>query len=100
MSVSEKDFLNEMSANETPAKYLNSSKKQPEKVMKGGRGLCCCVPECGSAYYNSKGEKSGISLFKFPTEKSMRSKWERWIKIYRRPGVGDNFKITDSTRVC
>ena len=43
--------------------------------MSGGHGQYCCVPECGSAWYDKFGDKTHIGLFKFPSkDKRIRAK--------------------------
>jgi len=79
---------------------LESPKSRPNKVEKGGRSIYCCIPECGSAIYDYNNKKTGIGFFKFPKEKVLRQRWIRSVNQVRRRGSGDNFRITDYTRVC
>ena len=46
--------------------YLNSSQKRPPRIRSGGSGICCCVPQCGSASYDKHKLNSGIGFFIFP----------------------------------
>ena len=77
-----------------------SSRKSPSKILKGGRSIYCCIPRCGSSFYDNKGEKTNIGFFKFPKDKAKKQKWVRAVNSVRRKGVGDNFEITDFTRIC
>ena len=77
-----------------------SSSKRPEKLTKGGRGSYCCIPNCGSATYNTNREKTGIALFTFPKDPKRRQTWKRVVNLYRKKGANDNFKITNNTRIC
>jgi hypothetical protein len=80
--------------------YPSSSKARPEGQLRGGRGTCCCIPGCGSAFYDKYKNKTNIGLFKIPSDKSMRTKWMSFISRYRRRGGADNFKVTNATVVC
>ena len=80
-------------------KYSNSSKTRP-KIAGGGRSIYCCIPECGSSFYDRENKKTNIGFFKFPKEKSARQVWIRAVNNVRRKGTGDNFNITDYTRIC
>ena len=80
--------------------YLFSTRQRPKKVLSGGSGIYCCVPQCGSATYDKEGNKSGIGFFKFPKEPTRFNSWKRIISQYRRKGAGDQFSITEKTAVC
>ena len=80
--------------------YVNSVTSIAKKQEQGGCGSCCCFPLCTSTFYNKNKSKSGIGLFKFPAETSLRRKWLAAISRYRRKGGVDQFKITNATRVC
>ena len=80
--------------------YVNSVTSIAKKQEQGGCGFCCCIPLCTSAFYDKNKCKSGIGLFKFPAETSLRRKWLEAISRYRRKGGVDQFKITNATRVC
>ena len=80
--------------------YVNSVTSIAKKQEQGGCGSCCCIPLCTSTFYDKNKCKSGIGLFKFPAETSLRRKWLAAISRYRRKGGVDQFKITNATRVC
>ena len=86
-----------MSTNET---YSGSSKARPEKNSSGGYGNYCCVPGCTNAFYNSKREKTGITLFKFPVKDPERNRWLKVIKNLRRKGGADNFDAKKRIFIC
>ena len=76
--------------------------KRPTEVTKGGRGMYCCVPQCGNSSYDRNKDKTNIGLFTIPSEKHPENR-KRWVSIltsFRRKGGQDNFKITNATRVC
>ena len=77
-----------------------SSRKSPSRVSKGGRSIYCCIPGCGSSFYDNKGNKTKIGFFKFPKDKAKKQKWVRAVNCVRRKGAGDNFEITNYTRIC
>lgn len=80
--------------------YVNSVVSVAKKLESGGYGSCCCIPLCTSSFYDKNKRRSGIGLFKFPVETSMRRKWLSVISIYRRKGGADQFKVTNATRIC
>jgi hypothetical protein len=77
-----------------------SSSKRPAKLLKAGRGIYCCIPKCGSAFYNNMNEKTGIGFFKFPSDSKQQQTWKRIIKLCRRKGGNDHFRVDKSTRIC
>ena len=72
--------------------------------MSGGRGQYCCVPECGSAWYDKFGKKTHIGLFKFQSKDKKPLKYQSWVKaisMYRRRGGGDTFDPSSkNTVIC
>lgn len=74
--------------------------QRPNKLLKAGRGIYCCIPNCGSAYYNNNNEKTGIGFFRFPSDQQQNQLWRRIVKLYRRRGKNDNFTINTNTRIC
>ena len=42
-------------------KYSSLSKSRPEKVRKGERSIYCCIPECGSAFYDNE-DKNTVKI--------------------------------------
>ena len=81
-------------------KYHNSSRRRPDPIEQGGRGTYCCIPGCGSAFYDNQNRKTGITLFLLPKDKGQKLLWKRAINNVRRKGPGDDFEINDTTRVC
>ena len=81
-------------------KYPGSSTLRPKKILKGGKGVYCCIPECKSRFYNSDMTKTGIGFFTLPKDTKTNHKWKRIIRHYRRWGAKDKFKITPGTVVC
>ena len=71
-----------------------------QQKLKGGRSIYCCIPNCGSSFYDKDGNKTGIGFFKFPTDKDRRKLWIRIVNNVRRKGAGDNFTINEYTRIC
>lgn len=47
--------------------------QRPNQIYlgRGQQGIYCCMPDCGSAFYNSKGEKTGIGFF-YKVSKKLR----------------------------
>ena len=80
--------------------YPGTSQERPAEILRGGSGVYCCVPACGSATYNNLKEKSGIGMFKFPKDSQMRRKWINVISQYRRKVRNDNFNVNNKTVVC
>ena len=77
-----------------------SSKTRPDKNLSGGYGNYCCVPGCKSAVYNSRREKTGISMFKLPTKDPERRSWLKVLKNVRRKGGADTFDPSKRIYVC
>lgn len=72
-------------------KYVDSSRTRPRKNESGGFGNYCCIPHCTSALYDSNRVKTGISLFKFPSDTALRKEWLHAIRNVRRKGGNDLF---------
>ena len=47
--------------------------------MAVGRGQDCCIPECGSAWYDMFGSKVHIGLFKFSPKDKKPQKYQNWV---------------------
>ena len=71
--------------------YSGSGKTRPKQNLSGGFGKYCSIPDCKSACYDSKREKTGISLFQLPSKEPERSEWLKVFKNIRRGGGSDNF---------
>ena len=54
----------------------------------------CCVPGCTKKFYEEDGVK--ISFHKFLEDKELFRKWI--VAIWR--DIGEEFRVTDHTRVC
>ena len=85
---------------DTPEASCSEKLQRPNKLLKAGRGIYCCIPNCGSAFYNNKNEKTGIGFFKFPSDPQQNQNWKRIVKLYRRRGTNDTFCINNNTRIC
>ncbi|RMX40207.1 hypothetical protein pdam_00016551, partial [Pocillopora damicornis] len=60
---------------------------------KRGSALHCCVPQCN----NDSRYNSSLSFHRFPKkDEQLRANWI--VKIRR--DIGENFKLTEGTRVC
>ena len=70
---------------------------RPEKE-RGGRGKYCWLPCCRSSAYTRDGQKTGLSLFKFPVGERKR----RWLQLIRRKEntKPDYFHVSTHTRIC
>ena len=78
--------------------YSGTSKTQPTKNSSGGFGNYCCIPNCKSAFYNSRREKTGITLFQLPSKDNERKKWIKIISNFRRSGPRDNFDSSNKNK--
>ena len=78
--------------------YSGTRKTQPKKNSSGGFGDYCCIPNCKSDFYDSRREKSGISLFQLPSNDYERKKWIKIISKFRRSGPGDNFNSSNENK--
>ena len=70
-------FLNDVIFSIDMSIFACSTLKKVEKPDFGGRGACCCVLQCKSAFYDSQGKKSGIGLFKIPKDIARLNKWSK-----------------------
>ena len=48
---------------DTPEASCSEKLQRPNKLLKADRGIYCCIPNRGSAFYNNKNEKTGIGFF-------------------------------------
>ena len=48
--------------------YANTSTDRPSQAKPGGRGIYCCIPQCGSSQYDNQMNKTNIALFSFPNK--------------------------------
>ena len=87
----------------SPDGDLETSKSERSDSSSGAspsrRGkYCCCVPECKSAFYDSNGNPTGISLSKFPLD----SRKKRFLTLIKRQEnkSPDFFKVTKYTTIC
>ena len=54
--------------------YANTSTDRPSQAKPGGRGIYCCIPQCGSSQYDSSQmNKTYIALFSFPNKEKKPS---------------------------
>ena len=82
---------------------FSSNNTVQERAKAGGRSMYCCVPECGSSFYDNNKMKTNISLFSFPNKESkpdLHKAWKNEILKYRRKGGADKFEINQYTKVC
>ena len=89
------DFEN--SNNSSSSSSCGASKQTKKKQ---GRGRHCAAATCTSRQYTIvNGEKipTGISFFKFPTEKSTIT---HWCSLIRRRNNCDGFIVSDATTLC
>ena len=69
----------------------------------GGRGMYCCIPECGISQYDRNMNKTNIALFSFPNKETRQLFTNLGVAKYKslEEKVGkDGFTITKSTKVC
>ena len=80
-----------------------TTSKRPRVAERGGRGMYCCIPQCGSAQNDKHKQKINIALFSFPNKEKKPEVYKVWykeIQKYRRKGGDDGFKINKYTKVC
>ena len=69
----------------------------------GGRGMYCCIPQCGSSQYDRTMSKINIALFSFSNKEKKPAFYKSWCnetQKFRRKSGKDGFTITESTKVC
>ena len=84
---------------DTPESSCSEKLQRPNKLLKAGREIYCCIPNLRSAFYNKKNEKTGIGFFNFPSDSQHNQDLKRIVKLYRRRGTNDTFCINNNTRV-
>ena len=72
--------------------------KENDKRCAKSVGKYCCVPYRTSSSYDKDGKKTGLSFFKFPTDKRK----PRWLNLVKRQENEklDMFKVTEYTKIC
>ena len=72
--------------------------KENDKRCAKSVGKYSCVPYSTSSSYDKDGKKTGLSFFKFPTEKRK----PRWLNLIKRQEnkKPDMLKVTEYTEIC
>ena len=81
----------------------NTSTDRRSQAKPGGRGIYCCIPQCGSSQYDNQVNKTNIALFSFPNKEKNLILTSHGAKKYtdsEEKGRKDAFKITKNTKVC
>ena len=60
----------------------------------------CCITLCKSSTLDRDHNKSGIGLFSFPSDPTIRKQWVKVISQFHQKGRNDSFSIKKSTKVC
>ena len=74
--------------------YANTSTDRPSQAKLGGRGIYCCIPQCGSSQYDNQMNKTNIALFSFPKKEKNPDIYKSWcqeIHKFRRKGGKRSF---------
>ena len=86
--------------NEEREFYPGTFTSRPRELTVVGSGDFCCIPLCKSSTLDRDRNKSGIGLFSFPSDPTIRKQWVKVISQFRRKGGNDSFSIKKSTKVC
>ena len=92
-----------MASNLKQSKTSSDERPTGGKPPTGGRGMYCCIPECGSSQYDRTMNKINIALFSFLNKEKKSAFCKSWcneIQKFRRKSGKDGFTITKSTKVC
>ena len=69
--------------------YANTSTDRSSQAKPGGRGIYCCISQCGSSQYDNQMSKTNIALFSFPNKEKTPDIYNSWcqeIHKFRRKG--------------
>ena len=92
-----------MASNLKQSKTSSDERPTVGNPRTGGRGMYCCISECGSSQYDRNMNKTNIALFSFPNKEKKPAVCKSWcneIRKFRRKGGKDGFTITKSIKVC
>ena len=86
--------------NEEREFYPGTFTSRPRELTVVGSGDFCCITLCKSSTLDRDYNKSGIGLFSFPRDPTIRKQWVKVISQFYRKGRNDSFLIKKSTKIC
>ena len=86
--------------NEEREFYPGTFTLRPRELTVVGSADFCCISLSKSSTLDRDRNKSGIGLFSFPSDSTIRKQWVKGISQFHRESGNDSFSIRKSTKVC